>query len=104
MTDLLGEPRHFPPCPMNPPLSGGARAQTLPPASYHRAVGEPGTTPPRTRPARRDHAMRAESTGGIRGWTGLPGRGPASLSADWAWQATGPRTVVTGRFRLGTVR
>jgi hypothetical protein len=42
--------------------------------------------------------------GHIHGYTAPPGRGPASLLANRAWQATGPRTVATGQFRPDTVR
>jgi hypothetical protein len=47
---------------------------------------------------------RAQHAGRICGWTEPPGRGPASLLADRAWQAAGPRTVDAGQFRPDTVR
>jgi hypothetical protein len=58
---------------------------------HHRSpvVLEPKTMPPASH---------------LHSWTGPPGRGPAGLSADRAWQATGPRAIATGRLRPNTMR
>jgi hypothetical protein len=60
------------------------------------AADEHATVPSRARAAGR--------AGQLPRWAGLPGRGPADVSADHAWQATVPPwALASGRFRPGTV-
>jgi hypothetical protein len=60
-----------------------SRSPTTP--CRHRAAGEHATAPSRARSARGDRAGRLPR------WAGLPGRGPADVSADHTWQAATPR-------------
>jgi hypothetical protein len=65
-------------------------SNTLLLASHHQAVTERGLRVVTTHPTRLTRAQTTWARGPLRGWTGPPGRGPASLSIGLAWQAATP--------------